>query len=180
MMSRSEFEGWVSTTMEGFASAPMEADVAVLFATDDRRTFLGQAIDSSLVMRAFTQREMADYGVETINTMLLDGPPRTVAAMATQVLWSPEDALPTVTAWLATVVAPGLPATFAVKRWAEDKLWWRLEPADAPWLMLSCASGLRHALEDAKPLVFKVAEDRRLLSRVDEGTPPPVDEHGRI
>jgi hypothetical protein len=182
MMTPAEFDGWVSTAMAAFSESPVEDAVAMLFATNDSRTFLGQLVDEALMVRGFTHDEFDADGVVAINAMLLDGPPRKVAAMATHVLWAPgnEPDSPTTDAWLACVVASGHAAVFAVRRWVEDQLWWRLDPKEAPWLILSCASGLRGALENAEPLVFKQAQDRRLLSRIDDGTPPPEDKHGRI
>jgi hypothetical protein len=184
-ISPDEFAGWVSTAMDAFAEvseAAVEDEVAMLFATNDSRTFLGQLIDETLMVRGFTHDEFDADGATQINRMLLDGPPRKVAAMATRVLWAPgtEPDSPTTDAWLAVVVAPRHNAVFAVRRWVEDRLWWRLDPSEAPWLILSSASGLRKALESAEPLVFKTVEDKRLYSRIDEGTPPPEDEHGRI
>jgi hypothetical protein len=182
MITPDEFDGWVATAMDGFADAPAEDGLAMLFATDESRTFLGQPVGEALVMRGFTHDEFDADGAFAINMMLLDGPPRKVAAMATHVLWAPgsEPDSPTTDAWLACVVASHHNAVFAVRRWVGDERWWRLDPKDAPWLILSCASGLRGALENAEPLVFKEGQDRRLLSTVDEGTPPPEDEHGRI
>lgn len=181
IMTADEFDGWVTTAMEGFVELPVEAAPAMLFATNESRTFLGQALREHLAIREFTHDEFETDGATAINRMLLDGPPRKVAAMATHVLWAPaeEPDSPTSDAWLACVVAPGHAAVFAVRRWVGDRLWWRLEPRDAPWLILSCASGLRGALESAEPLVFKNAQDRRLFNRVDE-EPPPVDEQGRL
>lgn len=177
IMTADEFDGWVATALEGFASAPTE-DMAMLVCTDVSQTFLGQPIGESLVMGGFPQDKQHEVG-ETVNRLLLDGPPRKVAGMATHALWSPMPDEPTTDAWLACVVARRHTAVFAVKRWVEDALWHRLEPKDAPWLILSCASGLRGALESAEPLVFKNAQDRRLFNRVDE-EPPPVDEQGRL
>lgn len=181
-MTPEEFDGWVLTAMTGFAGASTENEPAMLFATDEPKTFLGQPLEPGLLMASLDQEQFDLDGAAWINTMLLDGPPRKVAAIATRVLWAPGDEpnSPTSDAWLACVVAPRHNAVFAVRRWVGDRLWWRLEPKDAPWLILSCASGLRKALERAEPLVFKQVQDKRLFSRIDEGTPPPEDEHGRI
>lgn len=176
-MTPEEYDSWVGTVMTGFAEMSTSDNPALLLAASESRTFMGMPIEDTLMVTAFLN---GDPDIEmAVNRLLLDGPPRKVAAIATHALWSPRPEEPTTDAWLACVVAARKTAVFGIKRWAEDDLWHRLDPRDAPWLALSTAAGLRAALEDGEPMVMKQAHDRRLFNSVDEAQ-PPVGEDGRL
>lgn len=115
---------------------------------------------------------------ETINRAIT-GPNVQALGMASVVRWSPTPTGESSDAWCVIVVHPDAPARFMVRRLVEDHTWWSLPPAGAPWFALSTASGLRAAITNKQPMVFKRATDERLYRRVDEAT-PDVDEQGRL
>jgi hypothetical protein len=166
-LTQEDFDGWCGTFGEAVLSLPQENTVYV--GADDA--------GESLLVTGAVEPDESFY--DDVNHLLISEQ-HVVAMMASRTLWSPEEHLPTIDAWLLIAVTPGLTARFAVRRLGVDTTWWEVQPDHAPWFALSTASGLRGVLETGEPLVFKAATDPRLTKAPGEGEAPPEDEHGRI
>jgi hypothetical protein len=105
---------------------------------------------------------------------------RRMLGLATRVKWSPDES-DTKPAWMLVAVEAGTDeAVFAVKRFVEDDMWWRMTGLDAPWFALSTAGSLRASMLKGEPLHLKSAKSEALYKRVWEDPHPPSDEHGRL
>ncbi|MFA9430012.1 hypothetical protein [Egicoccus sp. AB-alg2] len=168
-VTRSELERFahlVATSVDHLGIAPGEHDMAVAVADGaDALLLPGGPATRDAVMAELDQLLAA---------------PRRMAAMVSLLGWSP-DATPTRPSWaLVAVGRGGLPAVLCVRRLHEDDHWTLVDIRDAPWAVLSSASGLRAAIEEGRPLRLKVARSPELLQRPDEQPEPPLDERGEL
>jgi hypothetical protein len=159
-----EFDIFCSTVSHELIGVTEAAEIA--FAVDDGEEMLMGA----------AHRDAADAFLAELDRVIVG---RNMAALATRVMWSPDEG-PTRPAWMLTAVAKGKPAFFAVKRNVEDERWWLIPPGNEPWFALSTAGGLRAALEQGEPMHLKNAENNEVYQTPKDVPHPPVDKHGRI
>lgn len=165
-MEELTFDRMFSGVLGAIDSAPREMITVVVFDDDDSFLVAGLTADE------------ADQTQQLLNELPLAG--RKILGMASRVMWTndPEPA-PTVDSWSAVAVAEGVTAGFAMRRLDVDERWWRLDPTDAPWFMLSTAGAMRRALAGEK-MIVKDVQDRALFNKPGEGAHPPVDEAGLL
>lgn len=160
------FENTVSAAVEGASD-----DHFLLVITEDKA-------DDSVAVAGWTHGEPGDY--EEQANQFLRG--KFKAALATVVSWSPTELGPSMKSWSVTVVDPDELARFSVYT-IRNKRWWRIEPDQAPWFMLSTAGGLRRALLHGSYLPIRSASEPGkddLLRRPDQAPNPPTDYLGRL
>lgn len=165
-MDAMTFDQMFSGVLGAADAAPREMTTLVMF--DDGDDFL---------VTGLTANE-TDQAQNLLNSLPLAG--RSLVAMASRVMWTPEpEPAPTVDSWAVVTVAEAATAGFAVRRLDIDERWWRLEPPDAPWFMLSTAAALRRALA-GESMVVKDVQHRALFNAPGQGPVPSVDEHGLL
>lgn len=168
-MDQQAFEGFVGGVSVGVKTIGVDQfPVLVAFTdpTDDPEV-------GDIAMMGLTAEE---FDAGAINAYVLG---RDAVALVTRTAWSPTLQADTSPAWAMVAVTMDLPAIFAVKRDVEER-WWSIQPHEAPWFLLSSASGLRAAIADHKPIVPKTTTDPALFQRPTDVPQPPLDGQGRL
>lgn len=161
-MNVDELQVWAATMADAVWQAPEDAaGVVVTDELDDEHP------DGTVVAAAVSVEDGQQGMSDTVNHLVIETGPRSVAGLATRVMWTPDGTIST-PAWALVVVARRLPALMLVRRQREDDRWWVITSEDLPWFAALTARGLRAALVQREPMVIQEVptDDRRLLNKV--------------